>query len=676
MEQSESPYLSVVVTTRNDDHGGDPLKRLQALVTTFNAQCRRSGLDAELIVVEWNPPSERPRLRELLHVPSDLAFTLRFVEVPSEVHARLRHADVLPLFQMIAKNVGIRRALGRFILATNIDIIFSNELIDELASGTLAAGRLYRVERHDIDPDFPIDESLDRQMEYCRTHQIRIHRQEGTHAVSPIGMPRCLDPDIASCRGFTLGNGWHVREGDHEYGFFRWAMREAHFSLGPEAVESTGPLFLDIEIEPNQFQPNSWVELDILADGQRLARRRVTERIAVRLPIEPLTTRRSFVLRLIDSSGGREWLPVFEARPELCYRVRRISVGPAPTHVYDLSLWRRVRDSPALKVERTPQGVEIATDRGRYSYCARYHGFQAPADGIYDFLLEHVTLDGNFLFQVLDEERQSFLPARAVAIEHAGTRLLALSAELRRGMKVSLMLSNNRPAGGGSRFIVSRLTASAPFEQLRRPMTWPEIIRRLVETAMRPFRTLLFAATLVERRRAQRFEDIFIDESPRVHDLESRMAVLAELSSFDEFLRSQRPMDLHQNASGDFQLMAREHWFALHGYAEFEMFSMSLDGLLEATAVVSGITEHEFGAPCCIYHLEHEKGSGWTPEGEALLRKRVAESGITWLEARAVHIWTSYMLWLRQPMIFSGPDWGMADRVLPETTLQPGLTNV
>ena len=26
------PYLSVVVTTRNDDHGGDPLKRLQAFV--------------------------------------------------------------------------------------------------------------------------------------------------------------------------------------------------------------------------------------------------------------------------------------------------------------------------------------------------------------------------------------------------------------------------------------------------------------------------------------------------------------------------------------------------------------------------------------------------------------------------------------------------------------------
>ena len=51
------PYLSVVVATRNDDHGGDPLKRLQAFINTFAAQCRRTALDAEVIVVEWNPPS-------------------------------------------------------------------------------------------------------------------------------------------------------------------------------------------------------------------------------------------------------------------------------------------------------------------------------------------------------------------------------------------------------------------------------------------------------------------------------------------------------------------------------------------------------------------------------------------------------------------------------------------
>src|SRR5436190_21382668 len=130
---NHDPYVSVVMTTRNDDHGGDPLKRLQAFVNTFDAQCRRTGLDAEVVVVEWNPPPDRLRLRDLIRVPAPSAFAIRFVEVPPELHARLPHADVLPLFQMIGKNVGIRRARGRFILSTNIDIISSNELVEFIA---------------------------------------------------------------------------------------------------------------------------------------------------------------------------------------------------------------------------------------------------------------------------------------------------------------------------------------------------------------------------------------------------------------------------------------------------------------------------------------------------------------------------------------------------------------
>src|SRR6476469_8515102 len=94
------PYLSIVVTTRNDDHGGDPLKRLQAFVNSFDEQCRRTGLDAEVIVVEWNPPADKARVSELLRLPNVPACAYRFIDVPPEVHQRLRFADVLPLFQM------------------------------------------------------------------------------------------------------------------------------------------------------------------------------------------------------------------------------------------------------------------------------------------------------------------------------------------------------------------------------------------------------------------------------------------------------------------------------------------------------------------------------------------------------------------------------------------------
>jgi hypothetical protein len=118
-------------------------------------------------------------------------------------------------------------------------------------------------------------------------------------------------------------------------------------------------------------------------------------------------------------------------------------------------------------------------------------------------------------------------------------------------------------------------------------------------------------------------------------------------------------------------LMAREHWFALRGYPELEMFSMSLDGLLETLAYSNGIVEQIWETPLCIYHLEHQKGSGWTPEGEAQLRTRIAESGITWLDSNTVHIWAAYMQWLHRPMIFNEAGWGMGEVTLTETMLQP-----
>ena len=61
--------------------------------------------------------------------------------------------------------------------------------------------------------------------------------------------------------------------------------------------------------------------------------------------------------------------------------------------------------------------------------------------------------------------------------------------------------------------------------------------------------------------------------------------------------------------------------------AEFETFSMNIDGLFSYVAHAAGIKEQILDLP--IYHLEHEVGSGWSPEGEALLRKRIAERGIT-----------------------------------------------
>src|ERR1035441_6883595 len=95
---------------------------------------------------------------DALQWPEDLGpCTVRFLHVPPELHRRYRHAEALPLYQMIGKNAGIRRARGRFVLATNIDILFSSELAAFLAAGQLQSGRMYRIDRHDAMSGVPVE---------------------------------------------------------------------------------------------------------------------------------------------------------------------------------------------------------------------------------------------------------------------------------------------------------------------------------------------------------------------------------------------------------------------------------------------------------------------------------------------------------------------------------------
>src|SRR6185369_15761533 len=110
-----------------------------------------------------------------------------------------------------------------------------------------------------------------------------------------------------------------------------------------------------------------------------------------------------------------------------------------------------------------------------------------------------------------------------------------------------------------------------------------------------PWRRLKTKAASIESERARRFHPTIIEDSERVRELEARVGSLlplADMAPLAQLLRDHRPAERHQNACGDFQLMAREHWLALRGYPEFEMFSMSIDGLFESIACAAGIREH------------------------------------------------------------------------------------
>jgi hypothetical protein len=208
---NEHPYLSVVATARNDNHGGNLLRRMQLFVNGLLAQCRRRNLPAELVLVEWNPPADRPRLAEALDWPSESSpCRVRIIEVSSALHTRYQHAHGLPLYQMIGKNVGIRRARGEFVLATNVDILFSDELMQFIARRELSCDRMYRIDRTDVAADVPAEASLDEQLDYCRRNVLRINSAQRTFRPNRKGRVPFLAPLAGLARDFftTLRHCW------------------------------------------------------------------------------------------------------------------------------------------------------------------------------------------------------------------------------------------------------------------------------------------------------------------------------------------------------------------------------------------------------------------------------------------------------------------------------------
>jgi hypothetical protein len=565
------PYLSVVVTTRNDDHGGDPLARLQAFVNCFDEQCRRSRLDAEVIVVEWNPPPDKPRVGALLRLPERPFCTYRFIEVSSELHRQLQHADVLPLFQMIAKNVGIRRARGRFVLATNIDIILSTELVEYLARQPLQPRRLYRVDRHDIQADVPLDAPLESQMAYCASHQLRVHGRSGSRPVDPRGRQAGQSEDVVDGRGVRLGAGWHVRETGGPGRPFRWASDVATLVVVPADAGLDGELVLDVDLESNPYDSASWVDLAVRDGETTVVTRRVSGRMRLGVPVGPVphAASREIHLSVVQTHPEhRRQLPVFERRDGIFYRL------------YSATL------------------AQAASGAARFQYPIEPLTNANPHSGL----------------TMASAPERVALPERAV-------RSWWSARDWKSSIADRLARLIVRIGGNGLRYRIAR--SSPEFQK--------------VEQALRD-----------------------ADEEVRA------LAPLQPLADFHRFLRDRRPDNLHVNSSGDFQLMAREHWDELRGYPEFETFSMNIDGLFSYIADAAGIREEALPMP--IYHLEHEVGSGWSPEGEALLRRRIAERGITWLDAHTVYIWAAYMHWLGRPIFFNGPNWGMASAELPERT--------
>jgi hypothetical protein len=146
------PYLTLVFTGRNDDFGGDFNGRFFRALRFNHDHLTAAGIPHEFVFVEWRPIPGKPYLAtELARTFPDLAPSqLRSFVVDAAYHDALSLNRRLQFQEFLAKNVGIRRARGEYILTTNTDIYLGRGVLDFLRARALEPNVLYRAARHDL----------------------------------------------------------------------------------------------------------------------------------------------------------------------------------------------------------------------------------------------------------------------------------------------------------------------------------------------------------------------------------------------------------------------------------------------------------------------------------------------------------------------------------------------
>jgi hypothetical protein len=668
--------LSVVVTARNDDHGGNLLGRMQVFVDAWINQAKRHNLSSELIVVEWNPPAGRQRLAKALHWPNDAGpCDVRIIEVPPEVHARYRHAAALPLYQMIAKNVGIRRARGEFILATNIDIVFSDELVGFLALRRLERGRMYRIDRHDVMSGVPVDGTLDEQLAYCRSHLIRVCAHEGIYPLTEDGFRRNAQQDIARAESdIHFGRGWFPVERYDSREPFRWIENDAEVWF---RVPAAGPA-ISLEVEPGPGvgpPPQTLQAFD--ASGSLVAEWRVSGRTRLQLWLPPAADNSVQSFRLHVPDGGR---PVVADPRILNFRIFRCDWAEQMPRVAPMPFASVVRQArPMLARLAASLGVPSMLFKGPAILRQAVRLLSERGDDIFGPGVEFwgkgwhrleragaerfrwVSQDAELVVRTTGKRRNLALLVEAgpgvgyrpfhllIALSNGevvaralvnGLTYVKVPIPAKCGKATALFLTTKEgglPVAGDPRILNFRIFAcgcAAGNAMRMSAAPEPAVPWTAATVASRPAE-IDWASTLKADRRA-----------------------IADMG---------KPVCLHINACGDFTLMAREHWFAVRGYAELNQFSMHLDSILCYAAHHAGASEQLLPEPMRIYHIEHGAGSGWTPEGEGKLYARISQQGIQTVSYEDLTALIAQMRSLHAPVIFNMDDWGLAALTFPET---------
>ena len=252
------PYLSIIIASRNDEHGGNILRRTQTTLDSLLTQLERYQIESELVLVDWNPPADRPPLKDIIVWPKLDYCVVRVITVPPEVHLKCGYSKEQPMRVIVAYNTGVRRARGKFILPGTIDSLYSNELMTYIASKELKENERYRIDRIDVNKDVVWYDTIEERLAYCRENVIRVNSRESyiIHLILYHSIPRL---HTNACGDFQLMSKhyWHLLRGYAETvsisAHVDTLLSYASYAVGVQEVVLKSPMYLYHIDHDNKF---------------------------------------------------------------------------------------------------------------------------------------------------------------------------------------------------------------------------------------------------------------------------------------------------------------------------------------------------------------------------------------------------------------------------------------
>jgi hypothetical protein len=618
------PYLSVVIaareTTTND------LRRIQLFLEAWIRQAKRHSLVSEVIVAGPQTTVTLPGEKG----PCEI----RFVETPAGATA----AKV--------RNAGIREARGKFILATNPDVLFSDELVQFLASDQLDETRMFRADRYDVDAE----------VTGVSTH---LHAREGTFALTPDGLRRNMPDDITPPdSGLNFGPGWFPPEKYAASGeTFRWMCNDAEILT---AVPEGGGILL-LEMEPGPGLGSIPQTLQVIDENRSpVSEWPLPGRTTVALAVPAGEgARQSFRLRV--SGGGR---PVLDDDRILNLAVFRCDwVEPNQPLREPVSLRSAIEEHKStlgrlLGARRKADGPLPAIVRGPFTAVRAARLLGRRGTDIFEAGLDYQLGPGWYYLEESEGERFRWLSPEA-------SFLLRLPRETSR---LGMLIEPGPNQGDAPLWFVARSENENGALLTRQQVTGLTYLEFTVpaapgsiaalhfksEGAIQPAgadtRPLSFRAFACGAGRRDISAPALWNRWP-VLPLGSKAPTKDWFAALEpvtpQLGEMGHPDHLHTNAASDFLLMSRERWLDVRGFPEIAMTPERIDALLCYAAHHCGVREEVLAGPMRVFHFG--AAAQHTDSEQYGMPLAVQQEDLMWLIAQ--------MRSLHTPVIFNREDW-------------------